>query len=274
MTMPRRFGAYEVSRFVDGVYKAPVSHLIHRQGAEALAAALSGHHGETVDMDVNCFTLSGPEGIWLIDAGCGTAWGEAYGHARAAMIAAGIQPDDVSRVILTHIHGDHALGLIDGDRPYFPNAEIWVPEADLAFFTNAEARKTLPPARQGGFDLAARLIDICGAMLRPISVGTVAEDIEAIAVPGHTPGQMAYLIGRDDKRLMLWGDVLHVGDMQAADPGIAFVYDIDSELAHATRLEALSAAADHGWLVSGGHLGGFFTVERPGDSFGFIPQPG
>ncbi|MBB2907205.1 hypothetical protein FHR76_003598 [Rhizobium sp. RAS22] len=73
---------------------------------------------------------------------------------------------------------------------------------------------------------------------------------------------------------MLWGDVLHVGDMQAADPGIAFVYDIDSELAHATRLEALSAAADHGWLVSGGHLGGFFTVERRGDSFGFIPQPG
>ena len=120
--------------------------------------------------------------------------------------------------------------------------ELWVPEADLAFFTNAEARKTLPPARQGGFDLAARLIDICGAMLRPISVGTVAEDIEAIAVPGHTPGQMAYLIGRDDKRL--------------------------------TRLEALSAAADHGWLVSGGHLGGFFTVERRGDSFGFIPQPG
>ena len=69
MAMSRRFGAYEVSRFVDGVYKAPVGHLIHRQGAEALAAALAGHQGETVDMDVNCFALSGPEGIWLIDAG-------------------------------------------------------------------------------------------------------------------------------------------------------------------------------------------------------------
>ena len=145
MTMPRRFGAYEVSRFVDGVYKAPVSHLIHRQGAEALAAALAGHHGETVDMDVNCFTLSGPEGIWLIDAGCGTAWGEAYGHARAAMIAAGIQPDDVSRVILTHIHGDHALGLIDGDRPYFPKAEIW-----------AGGRSCLFHQCRGAKDIAAR----------------------------------------------------------------------------------------------------------------------
>lgn len=133
MTTPLRFGPYDVSRFVDGVYKAPVGHLIHRQGADALAAALAGHEGEKVDMDVNCFVLSGPDGISLIDTGCGTARGPTYGHARAGMIAAGIQPDDVSRVILTHIHGDHALGLIEGDRPYFPNADIWVPEADLAF---------------------------------------------------------------------------------------------------------------------------------------------
>lgn len=273
MTMPRRFGAYEVSRFVDGVYKAPVSHLIHRQGAEALAAALAGHHGETVDMDVNCFTLSGPEGIWLIDAGCGTAWGAAYGHARAAMISDGIQPAAVSRVILTHIHGDHALGLIDGDRPYFPNADIWVPEADLGFFTSEEARKSLPPARQGGFDLAARLLDICGAMLRPIPTGKIADDVEAIAMPGHTPGHTGYLIGHGDHRLLLWGDALHVSALQADDPGIGFVYDIDPETAYSTRLKALAEVADHGWLVSGGHLGGFFRVEREGDSFRFVPQP-
>ncbi|MCZ7450605.1 MBL fold metallo-hydrolase [Agrobacterium rhizogenes] len=269
-----RFGPYAVSRFVDGVYKAPVGHLIHRQGADALAVVLAGLEGETVDVDVNCFALSGPDGVWLIDAGCGTAWGAAYGHARPAMIAAGIQPDDVSRVILTHIHGDHALGLIDGDRPYFPNAEIWVPEADLAFFSSAEARKTLPPARQGGFDLAARLLDICGAVLRPIPMGTVAEDIEAIAMPGHTPGHAGYLIGNGDDRLLLWGDVLHVSALQADDPEIAFVYDIDSELAYATRRAALAEAADHDWLVSGGHLGGFFHIERQGDSFHFVPQPG
>jgi glyoxylase-like metal-dependent hydrolase (beta-lactamase superfamily II) len=186
------------------------------------------------------------------------------------MIAAGIQPADVSRVILTHIHGDHALGLIDGDRPYFPNAEIWVPEADLAFFTNEEARKTLPPARQGAFDIAARLLDICGAMLRPIPVGRIAEGVEAIAMPGHTPGHVGYLIGN---QLLLWGDVLHVSDLQAADPGIGFIYDIDPERAYAARLKALTEVADHGWLVSGGHLGGFFRVERQGEAFRFVAQP-
>ncbi|MGV1820537.1 AidB family quorum-quenching N-acyl homoserine lactonase [Agrobacterium sp. CG160-95] len=273
MTTPLRFGPYDVSRFVDGVYKAPVGHLIHRQGADALAAALAGHEGETVDMDVNCFVLSGPDGISLIDTGCGTAWGPTYGHARAGMIAAGIQPDDVSRVILTHIHGDHALGLIDGDRPYFPNADIWVPEADLAFFTSEDARKTLPPARQGAFDIAARLLDICGAMLRPIPTGRIAEGMEAIAMPGHTPGHTGYLIGNGDDRLLLWGDVLHVSALQADDPGIGFVYDIDSETAYSTRLDALTQVADHGWLVSGGHLGGFFRVEREGDRFRFVPQP-
>lgn len=242
MTTPLRFGPYDVSRFVDGVYKAPVGHLIHRQGEDALAAALAGYEGETVDMDVNCFVLSGPDGISLIDTGCGTAWGPTYGHARAGMIAAGIQPDDVSRVILTHIHGDHA-------------------------------RKTLPTARQGAFDIAARLLDICGAMLRPIPTGRIAEGIEAIAMPGHTPGHTGYLIGNGDDRLLLWGDVLHVSALQADDPGIGFVYDIDSETAYSTRLNALTQVADHGWLVSGGHLGGFFRVEREGDRLRFVPQP-
>lgn len=274
MNTSLHFGPYAVSRFVDGVYKAPVGHLIHRQGETALAAVLDGLEGETLDVDVNCFALSGPDGIWLVDAGCGTAWGAAYGHARAAMIAADIQPTDVRRVILTHIHGDHALGLIDGEKPYFPSAEIWVPEADLGFFTSADARKSLPPARQGGFDLAARLLDICGAMLRPIPMGMIADDIEAIAMPGHTPGHAGYLIGSGDNRLLLWGDVLHVSGLQADDPEIAFVYDIDSELAYATRLAALAEAADRGWLVSGGHLGGFFHIKRQGDGFRFVPQPG
>ena len=44
-----------------------------------------------------------------------------------------------------------------------------------------------------------------------------------------------------------------------------------------TSLSAASAAlaevAEQGWLVSGGHLGGFFRVEREGDSFRFVPQP-
>lgn len=59
MNTPLRFGPYAVSRFVDGVYKAPVGHLIHRQGEVALAAVLAGLEGETVDVDVNCFALSG-----------------------------------------------------------------------------------------------------------------------------------------------------------------------------------------------------------------------
>lgn len=264
------FGPYEVLRFVDGVYKAPIDHLIHREGEAALKTALSAFDGQTVDVDVNCFVLSGSDGLSLVDAGCGTAWGDSYGHARAAMIAAGIEPKDIKRILLTHIHGDHALGLFNGSAPYFPNAEIWIPEADLAFFTNESERQKLPPARQGAFDIAARILDICGQMVRPIPTGRIADGIEAISLPGHTPGQTGYLIGEGASKLLLWGDVLHSIDLQAADPAVGFIYDIDPQLAYDTRLTALNDAAENGWLVSGGHLGGFFHVTRENDAYRFI----
>lgn len=272
MSMQRRFGGYNIQRFVDGVYKAPVEHLVHRDGEAALGAALAGFDGKTVDMDVNCFTLSGPDGLSLIDAGCGTAWGGDYGHARAAMIAAGFQPQDVSRVLLTHIHGDHALGLFEGDTPYFSNAEIWAPETDLAFFTSEEERSKLPSARQGAFDIAARLVDVYGDRVRPIPAGRVADGIEAIPLPGHTPGHTGYLVGAGADRLLLWGDVLHSVDFQSADPAVGVIYDIDQQLAYETRLTALNDAAENGWLVCGGHLTGFFRINREDGAFRFVPE--
>ena len=166
----RRFGDYDVIQLLDGVFEAPTEVLIHGNGDAARRQLLETWGDKGIKIDVNCFALRGPDGITLIDAGTGDAWGPAYGKARTAMQEVGITAEQIDRVLLTHIHGDHALGLFDGTDPWFPRAEVWVPETDLAFFTDAAARGAQPENGRGGFDIAANIVTAYAGRLRPFPV--------------------------------------------------------------------------------------------------------
>lgn len=267
MSGPRRFGSYDVSVFVDGVYRAPIGHLAHAVSDAVRDAAVAAWSAPTIDMDVNLFALSGPDGITLVDAGTGPFWGPELGLGRAALAEAGIRPGDVRRVLLTHLHGDHALGLFDEAGPFFPQAEVFAPEPDLAFFTNTALKETVPAYRRGGFDIAVRLLATYSDRVTRIGEGPVLPEIEAIAMPGHTPGHFGYLIGEGTERLALWGDLVHAPALQLADPDFCFIYDADSATGAASRRTMLARAADEGWIVSGGHISGFMRVAREGDAW-------
>lgn len=271
MSEARRFGAYEVSVLVDGVYQAPIEHLSHATSQAARDAAVAAWGKPTVDMDVNLFVLKGPDGISLVDAGTGPFWGPQLGLGREALAAAGIQPADVVRVLLTHLHGDHALGLFGETGRYFPNADVHAPKPDLDFFGNAALKATVPAYRSGGFDIAARLLATYGDRVKPVEEGPVLRGIEAIAMPGHTPGHFGYLIGEGDGRLLLWGDLVHVPSLQLADPDVCFIYDADPAAGAASRRSIFTRASREHWVASGGHVSGFVQVERAGDVWRFSP---
>jgi glyoxylase-like metal-dependent hydrolase (beta-lactamase superfamily II) len=264
---PRRFGRYDVSILHDGFFEAPSEVLTHTAGEAARRNAIAQWGLPTIRIPVKAFLLQGPDGITLVDAGTGTAWGDAYGHARAALQCLGVEPDQIRRVLVTHLHGDHALGLVDGDRPYFPQAEIIVPAADLAHFGDEVKRAATPKARQGGFDIAATLQRLYAGRLRTAEPGAILPGIELIALPGHTYGHGGYLIGDDARSLLLWGDALHLSTLQAADPEIGIVYDLDGATAARTRRGILDWAARAGWIVSGGHIEGFASVSKRGNGY-------
>lgn len=258
---PRRFGRYEVSILGDGFFEAPSDVLTHTAGEAARQQALGQWSSPNIRIVVNCFLLRGPGGITLVDAGTGTSWGDAFGHARAAMAAMAVEPGQVERVLLTHLHGDHALGLFDGALPYFPKAEVIVPGIELAHFGDQEKRAATPKARQGGFDIAAALQRLYAGRIRIAGPGTILPGIELIALPGHTYGHSGYLIEDESRSLLLWGDALHLSTLQAADPDVGLAYDLDGATAARTRRDILERSAGSGWVVSGGHVEGFRSVR-------------
>lgn len=266
-----RFGRYETHLLRDGEFRAPADVLTHIDGEAARRHAIERLGKPEIRIDVNCFLLRSEDGITLIDTGAGTVWGPTFGTARVTMSELGIEPAQVDRVLLTHLHDDHALGLFEGDAAFFPNAEIWVPQTDLAYFTDAKALEATPEAGRGTFGTASKLQHVYGDRVRTIGEGPVLPGITAHALPGHSPGHTGYLLEDADRSLMVWADTLHLAEIQPEDPSIGLVFDLDSEAAARTRRALLEQAADAGWIVAGGHITGFNRVERAGNGFRIVP---
>lgn len=268
----RRFGRYDLTVLLDGIFEAPKTVLTHAAGEEPTRRLADGWPGDKISIDVNCYLLRGENGVSLIDAGTGDHWGPALGKARAALAATGVRPDDVDRVLLTHPHGDHALGLLDGDQAWLPRAEILFPEGDFAFFSDPAKAETFPPNRRGNFKTVATLTQAYAGRIRTIAPGPVdgMPGVEAVPLPGHTPGQNGYLIGENREALLIWADAIHLGVPQIEDPEVGLTYDLDPALAVQTRRSLLEQAAMHGWRVTGSHVSGTGRIEAGDRGWRFV----
>lgn len=91
--------------------------------------------------------------------------------------------------------------------------------------------------------------------------------IEARPLPGHTPGHTGYLVRGEDNDLLIWGDTLHLGDLQPGDPKIGLVFDLDPDMAVQTRQATLEEAVREGWIIAGGHITGFGRVQRASEGY-------
>lgn len=266
-------GAYEVYVLRDGIYRAPIEDMIHAQGEAARQAAIAKWAKPQFAVDVNCFALSGAGGLVLIDAGAGDEEGPDYGNALLALRDAGFQPGDVSHVLLTHIHFDHLGGLFDGSTPRYPNATVYVPRGDLAFYVEDPSGEA-PARKRSGIANVKRLREVYGDRVQPLGFGPVLPGIDARALPGHTPGHTGFVIHDDRRSLLILSDALHLVPLQLEDPEVGLRYDIDPAAAIHSRQSALETAAREGWYVAGSHVSGIHRVERRDRGYGFLRENG
>ena len=171
---------------------------------------------------------------------------------------------------MTHMHGDHCVGLYDDDgRAGFDRAEMIVSEAERNFWSdesglNEMQRSQLEFARTAFAAYADRT-----SLLTPGR--EVPPGIEMVALPGHTPGHVGYLIGAAN--VLIWGDIVHVPALQVPRPDWYFRFDADPETAIATRVRLLDRAAADELIVAGAHLPfpGIARIVGEGDRFGYLP---
>src|SRR3954463_9279303 len=137
--------------------------------------------------------LRGGGRVVLVDTG---GFGVRAPLARA-LADRGIAPADVTDVLLTHVHYDHAVNAL-----LFPDAALWISAADLEWACG----------REPGFDpvpeLYAAALARSPRTRRLDGDGGVLPGVDAIAAPGHTPGCLVYRVASEDRVVLFAGDAV------------------------------------------------------------------
>jgi len=226
-------------------------------------------------LTVNAFIVQTGGHTILVDSGGGTNTVFSMGLLRENLGAAGFTPADFDTVLLTHIHPDHSNGLLGpSGEALFPRAEIFINATDIAFWSDPELRDGRSPAAMPYLDSAAALLDAYRGQLRPAETGEVVPGLTLLPLPGHTPGHSGYRVDSAGETLVIWGDTVHVPEIQVPYPEVTSEYDIDERLAEESRRRIFDVVAAEQLLVAGMHLHvpAFAHVVRSGTGFRLVPE--
>jgi glyoxylase-like metal-dependent hydrolase (beta-lactamase superfamily II) len=265
----RRIGDMVVTAIFDGMVEIPLEAVTNIRLDEARRLQDENLRPYPPMLPTAFFAVTRGEDTILIDAGGSPELDEQLGLGRANLVAAGIDPAKVRAVLMTHLHTDHYGGLVlsDGSAAY-PNAELVIHAEDHRFRFGTQDAPQSPP------DHMQRALAPYSGCLRLIESGSVLPGINALFLPGHTPGHTGWMLNSGDERLLIWGDIVHLPAIQFLHPEVSMSYDIDGAQSAASRQQVFRDAAGQGFLVAGMHMDFpcFGHVVQADDAYRWIAE--
>ncbi|NYT81513.1 MBL fold metallo-hydrolase [Alcaligenaceae bacterium] len=273
-------GGFEVTALYDGSIPLGVD-LLKGAGSEELARLIE--HGfvpvspNGVQTAVNAYLVHTGKNLILVDAGAATCLGPTLGAVSRNIEASGYSVAQVDAVLLTHLHGDHACGIVGPDgAPAFPNATLHVAEDEAAFWLNTEIAAQAPQDAQPFFKMAQAAVApyrAAGKLKRFKTGERLMPGVEAVPLHGHTPGHGGYMFASDGQAMLIWGDVIHSHAVQFVRPDVSIEFDTDPQQAIASRRQVLADAVKQKYWIAGAHLPfpGIGHVRHAGERYEWIP---
>lgn len=272
-----KIGGFGVTVISDGlrIGEKPQETFGTNQTPEAVADLLTANFLPT-DKFVNGFSPTlidtGSEVI-LFDTGMGEGGRAAgAGHLMEGIAAAGYTPDQVSIVVLTHMHGDHIGGLMEGGVPAFKNARYVANQTEFDFWKD-EARVGTP-AEGGHQGVLKNVVPLAEKMTFIGDGGEVVPGITGVAAFGHSPGHMIFTVESDGKGLVLTADSANHFVLSLQRPDWEVRFDMDKAKAAASRKKVFDMVATDRLPFVGYHMPfpsvGF--IEKFEQGYRFVPE--
>ncbi len=192
----------------------------------------------------------------LVDAGMGGTWMNTGGKLADALMAAGIDPNSIDHVVLTHAHPDHLWGVVDDfdNTLRFPNAAYTIPDREFAFWMSPTAPEAAG-AHEGVTAGARRVLKMIEPKLtRAAAEAQVLPGVTFLDAAGHTPGQCAVFVQSGTQKLLIATDTLFHPVVSVVHPHWQPAQDMDGEMAVATRRRLLDFAATEQARVVAYHI--------------------
>lgn len=278
-----KIGSLEVTVATDGARTFPMpDNFVANAKKDEIDAALRAAYMEPGKMTIvfNPVVVNTGGKLVAIDTGNGAAAFEqskgAVGQFQTNLKAGGIDPATVDAVLISHFHGDHINGLLTADgKKAFPNAEILVPQAEWAFWSDdGNMSKAAGGPIEGNFKNARRVFGALGNKVTPYAHDKeVVAGITPIATPGHTPGHTSFILASGNAKVLLQSDVTNHPALFVRNPGWHAMFDMDGDQAEKTRRRMFDMASAEKLQVQGFHFpfpaAGY--VEKDGTGYRLVP---
>ncbi|MBB6127264.1 MBL fold metallo-hydrolase [Mucilaginibacter lappiensis] len=223
----------------------------------------------------NILVIISADRIVMIDAGNGHKARPGAGKLVSNLHAAGIKPDDLTDIVLSHAHPDHFNGLMsDSGQLVFPNAKIHMHQKEFDFWQDDDAdfsksknsRASLQSLQQ---EVKFFFSQISGKLQLFHTDEPLFDFLQPILTPGHTPGHCMFTITSGNEKFVHMADIFHDEIVLFAKPEWGTIFDIDFDLAVRTRQRILEKFALSKQRVFGYHLPwpGFGYIEKHNDVY-------
>jgi glyoxylase-like metal-dependent hydrolase (beta-lactamase superfamily II) len=272
-----RQGDFEVTVVSDGHLVLPISVIAPDAPAEELAALLEEAGVTSTDEfqpATNVPLIRSGSDLILFDTGSGAGFQPTAGKLRENLVAAGIDPATITKVVFTHAHPDHAWGTVGDDGALlFPNANYYVAAAEWDFWMDPDLKTKLPAELHGFVDGAVKHLGPTKDRMTMLKAGDeVVAGISVIDTAGHTPGHVSFLVDGGDG-LILPGDAITEPSVFFPHPEWKFGFDADPQLAVTNRKALLDRAAADKMKMLGFHwpYPGVGFAERKDSAYRYVP---
>jgi glyoxylase-like metal-dependent hydrolase (beta-lactamase superfamily II) len=239
-------------------------HRVTSRSESYLNYHLYGEPDADLDIDYFFWVIADRAGVWLVDTGFGPEVAarrgrEHYATAAQVLPGLGIDPADVTAIVISHAHWDHT-----GNIGQFPNAELVLTEAEYAFWTSslAERRQFAAHCEPGEISLLRQASQQDRVTLFSGQYA-LAPGIQLTEVGGHTPGQLIVSVATPaGGTAVLASDALHFYEEVERDRPFAIIADLPAMYRAYDTLAQL--AAQPGTQLVAGHDPGVRARFAPG----------
>jgi glyoxylase-like metal-dependent hydrolase (beta-lactamase superfamily II) len=255
-----RFGRFEVLSIVENRFKVDGGAMYGVVPRIIWERLNPPDEKNLVRLDINLLLIRTDGENILIDAGIGDALSERqkkiYGVERGSdlekrLSGHGLSPEDIHLVLLTHLHADHAGGVIrldkDGKKvPRFLNARyvVQIKEWEEAMHPDERTSATY-------FTSNLRILEQENLLELIDGEDEVGTGIRLIPTGGHTPGHQAVLIEDADNKILWPGDIIP-STHHLRTPYVASVDLFPRETMEQKRT-FLKMCSDDGWIMAFDH---------------------
>jgi hydroxyacylglutathione hydrolase len=167
--------------------------------------------GLSGDPDCHIYLVDGGDEVALID--CGMASGDSLERILGNVRTEGLDPEKISKVIVTHYHMDHAGGAARFRERL--GVEVVAPaDAAPALRTGDERAVALDVAKAAGFyaaDYHFQPVEVAREVNEGDRIPVGKLELEVIETPGHCDGHVSLLLRGRERRYLFAGDAVFSG---------------------------------------------------------------